>query len=255
MGSKRMISVLVFGIVFIALVFTVFFLWMQSQQEIKEFTLPPVSQTPPLPDDTGPDTADEGNRVKVDKSTVRAVVQSLSRPKVYSRDIVIESFWDGGSVVYNIKTSFSENASAFEITGGGETQRIIVTEDTCYVWYQGDHEPYTARRGDEDEYNKYLDKFQMLITYEDIVELPIESLLEADYTTFEDELCIYVKYSAGSFGYVTSCYVSTKNGLLIAAEEYDGDTLIYKMTSLPCGEGEVNEKLFVLPNGQSVISP
>ena len=255
MGSKRMVSVLIFGVVFLAVVLTVFFFWTRSQQEIKEFPLPPVSQTPSMPDDTGPDKANEENRVTVNKNTVQAVIRELSRPKVYSRDIVIESYWDGGSIIYNIKSSFAENASAFEITGVGDTQRIIITDKVYYVWYQGDHEPFSASNEDEEDYNKYLDKFQMLITYEDVIKLPLESILEADYTSYDGELCIYVKYASGSLGYVTSCYVSLKNGLLIAAEEYDGDKLVYEMTSLPCGEGEINEKLFVLPDGESVIAP
>ena len=253
MGSKRMISVLIFSVAFLVLILAVFFFWERSQQEQKEFPLPPVSQAPSLPEDTGPEQTYEENRVTLNRNTVQAVIRELSRPKVYSRDIVIVSFWDGGSVMYNIKSSFSENASAFEIAGGGDTQRIIITDDTYYVWYQGDHEPFSASRADGEDYIKELDKFQMLITYEDIIELPIESILEADYTRFEGELCIYVKYSAGSLGYVTTCYVSLKNGLLIAAEEFDGDTPTYKMTSLPSGEGEINEKLFVLPDGQSLI--
>ena len=249
MGSKRMISVLIFGAVFIALVFSVFFLWTQSHREIKEFPIPSISPTQPHSEDNGTNAAEEGGRVVVTKDTVQNVISTLRRPQVYSRDLVIKSLWNGGSVVYNIKSSFSENASAFEINGGEDTQRIIITDSAYYVWYQGDYEPFSASIREQP------DRFHMLITYEDIVNLPIESILEADYTTFEGELCVYVKYSAGSLGYTTICYVSTKNGLLIAAEEYDGDMLTYKMTSLPCSEGEINEKLFVMPDGKSVLEP
>ncbi|MDR0447009.1 MAG: hypothetical protein LBH17_08345 [Oscillospiraceae bacterium] len=198
---------------------------------------------------TGGDAGEErhGLRlVEVTADNVREVIASLERPSAYSRDIMVESFWDGGNSVHNFSVSAMAGATALRTSSGGAEKNIIVTSSRVYVWYTGDEAAFSPEAG-----GGSADEYQMIPTYEDVLALPRSAIIDAGYTNGGGE--IYVQYTSGTLGYVTLCRVSARLGLLISSEIYDGETLIYRMTAGDCRVGEPDPRLFRLPDGENAL--
>ena len=67
------------------------------------------------------------------------------------------------------------------------------------------------------------------------------------YTSFGGESCIYVEYVSGDFGYTSCVYISVSTGLLMGARVYDGEELVYQMTSSAPELSAPSEDMFALP--------
>lgn len=78
--------------------------------------------------------------------------------------------------------------------------------------------------------------------------LPPGAILDAAYTDYDGQTAVYVRYVSGNLGYETACYISDENGLLIGAETYDGEVLIYAMRSGPVDISTPDEDLFAPPD-------
>jgi hypothetical protein len=91
------------------------------------------------------------------------------------------------------------------------------------------------------------DKYQHLLTYEDILTLDPDQITDAGYTEYGGESCIFAEYRAGTLGYIYRIYVSVKTGLLMGAESYDGNTVIYRMTSDIPDISTPPDEVFALP--------
>ena len=59
--------------------------------------------------------------------------------------------------------------------------------------------------------------------------------------------CIYVEYVSGDFGYTSCVYISVSTGLLMGARVYDGEELVYQMTSSAPELSAPSEDMFALP--------
>ena len=82
---------------------------------------------------------------------------------------------------------------------------------------------------------------------EELLQLPVENIISASYEQYMNESCILVEYSSGEFGYTDLVFISVSTGLLMGAETYDGDTLIYRMSSTMPNLTSPDEGLFQLP--------
>ena len=88
------------------------------------------------------------------------------------------------------------------------------------------------------------------INYEELLELPTESILSAGYEQRQGESCILVEYTSGELGYRSLVYISVSNGLLMGAETYDGDTLVYRMSSSEPSLATPDESVFAMPGSE-----
>ncbi|MDR0491261.1 MAG: hypothetical protein LBH28_08480 [Oscillospiraceae bacterium] len=252
MSTKRILRLAAIAVLLIAAVIGAMLLISQIERDNN-----PVVQLPKptsAPTTTGDVAQDSHNRVEVTTETVQAVVETLSRPESYSRDIIVESYWEGGNAAYNISVSVADGITALKVLPtSGDEKRIIVTSDFLYVWYIGDKAPYVARIGSAGDGLRTSDEWQKLVSYEDLLELDPNDIIEAGYVEFGGENCVYAEYASPLLGNTGRYYISVELGLLTGAVEHDkSGTLIYSMTSGKCTVGKPDASAFALPNGDIV---
>jgi len=248
MSTKRIVIITVIGIAIIAAALCVILLSSYLNRESEEVALPETPVETERPNGNGTDTLD---RVVVNRDTIQDVISSFVRPDTYSRDVLIESFWEGGQAVYQIRASVMGGMTSLRTQPPiGIEKRIIVTEDTLFIWYIGDRYPFVGDVGSAGDESRTADEWQMLITYEDILRLDKSDIIDAGYTQYDGVDCIYAVYLSPLLGNKRTYYVSLDLGLVIAAEEYDKNGAhIYSMRANDCLVGEVDPDAFLLPDG------
>ena len=253
MSTKRILLITVFGVLIIVAAVAVMMLTPFLRSDNDAVYLPEATEASETPAISVPDAVD---RVVVTRETVQAVVSTLARLETYSRSVIIESFWEGGQSTDQIEVAVRDGVTALRIFPYvGNEKRIVVTPDNLYIWYRGDRHVFIGAVGSSGDGTRTADEYQMLSTYEDILKLDRNYIIEADYATYNDELCIYVVYLSPNFGYTVKHYLSISLGLVIAAEEYDETgMLIYKMTAGECSVGEADPAMFILPDGTNLLS-
>ena len=195
-------------------------------------------------------------RVEVTVDTVQEVIATLSRPASYFRELQLESFWPDDSqergwagAVTQAQVWVEGGDTRVDLTTpGGRTFHRIVTGDKLYLWYD-DERSYAVLPADD----RSADLEQRIPTYEDVLALPEQSITAAGYEQKEGVSCVFVEVDASAMGYRERFWVSVDNGLLVAAETWSGDDLIYRMNGLRVtipGEGSG----FLLPDGSSARS-
>ena len=248
MSSKRIIGITAFGVLFIAAVIGVMLLSSYLSRDNGVIPLPetPVSEEPAI--ETEPDAL---NRVEVTRESIHDVISTLSRPDVYTREVFIKTFWEGGQTEYQINTTVVYGITSLRILAPMSAEkRIIITSDKLYIWYKGDSAPYIGAIGSTGDGYRTADEWQMLVTYEELLELDQENIIEVGYTEFNGEDCIYAEYLSPLLGYMRKYYISIDIGLVIGAEEYDENgALVYFMTTGECAVGEADPAVFTIPDG------
>jgi hypothetical protein len=250
MSTKRILGIAVFGAVFCAVAIGIMLITTFFSGDSVAFELPDTAQ----PMTQSPNAGDDNLiRVEVTPETVQAVIgETLFRPETYSRDITVESFWDGGRAVTNIRASVTEGITSLAMhLPEGTERRIIMAQNRLYIWHDEDGVIYegTLTGG-----SRAADEWQMIPTYEDVLLLPAEDIIYAGFTVFNDEPCIYVVYRSPLLGFIRRYYISIALGLLIGAEEFDETgARVYRMTAGAASVGEAEPSAFILPNGYSVL--
>ena len=250
MSIKRILGITAFGVLFIVAVIGVMLLSSYLNRVNGTVHLPDVS-TAPAPGD--PAGAEPGalNRIEITRDTVQALISTLLRPEKYSREVVIESFWDKGQATYSFDVAVQGEITSIRTQPPvGSEKRIIVTPDYLYIWYADSKEPYIGKWGIAGDGHRTADEYQMLVTYEDILELDKSNIIDARYIDHDGEDCIYILYRSPQFGYSAEYYISNELGLVTSAEEYDeAGMLVYRMTAGECDFGEIDPTEFTLPDG------
>ena len=252
MSTKRILGITIFGILIIIAAISVMLLASFMLRDSNTIRLPDTSAPAEIPSETQPDTLD---RIEVNPDTIQAVVSTLSRPESFSREVQIESFWEGGQSVNDISVTVLGNMTSLRILPSvGVEKRIIVTPETEYIWYRGDRTPYIRNVRSSGDNFRAADEYQMLHTFEDILTLRSEDIIDAGYTDLDGEVSVYAMYLSREFAYMRIYYISLELGLIIAAVEYDANgTLVYRMTSGETIIGRVDPTAFVLPDGTDLV--
>lgn len=188
-------------------------------------------------------------RVTVD--TVQDVISTMNRPEGFSQDISVTSSWSDGKSTYDISTWSRKGITRTSISSSElrYKKEIILTSDKLYIWYEGESKYYSGKPGDISS----ADDYQMIPTYEDVLEIKKTDVLEAGFEPYNNEPCIFVRAHTGDLGYIDKFYISVVTGLLVAAETYDGDTVIYSMTAKNVTLNLPPDDKFLLPDGKSAI--
>lgn len=190
------------------------------------------------------------DRVEIRPSTVQSAIEILARPSVYTRTITLERYWSGGSGMRVITAAAADGWLRLDITEeDGQFRHVISNEDTVYVWYGGSRKYFSGA----DAISQ--DAEQGILTYEDILALPVESIAAADYRALEGVECIYVETAADEAGYVERYWVSVDSGLLAAAERECGGEIIYRMAALTVSYEGIDAEDFTLPDGTVLYEP
>ncbi len=213
-------------------------------RETAPVRLPETTATLPA----GEDSPGAGSLVSVSVTpeTVQAVVATLARPDSYSRQLRVESRWQGGSRAWLVDTWQKGTSSRIRLRpedGEGPEKNILSRDGELFIWYE---DPAEAFRRKTDELSSD-DALQMIPTYEDVLVLEPERIIAAGYVLHGGVWRIMAAAREEPSGYVTVYYISIETGLLEAAERRDGETVVYSMTAQPSDLAAPEDAVFALP--------
>lgn len=213
---------------------------------------PPVELPTAEPTDgsSGPGGGEE-DVVALTPDTVQAVISMLTRADSYSRTVTVEDFWDGGSSSTELKVWEDHGRSIIRVERDGYVRNILISGGKLYIWYDYSADVFTSDKVDGTEADEWL----RCISYDELLDLPSASILNASYELFGGESCIYVEYVSGEFGYKSCVYISVSTGLLMGARVYDGETLVYQMNSSTPDLATPGEEVFALPGASPSPEP
>ncbi|MGN1001877.1 MAG: hypothetical protein ACI4PC_03825 [Oscillospiraceae bacterium] len=234
-----------FTLLIVAVIGVIAFLLIRLAPGASIDTPPVVLATPGATDSSGAGGpgAQGVQTVEVTPETVQAVIGSLSRTESYSRALTAESFWSGGSSTREIRVwVHGGNTRITESRDGQPEKYVLIKEGALWIWYADSREVYRGTAGDADA-----DRYQSLLSYEDILELDLSQILDAGYEDYEGTGCIFVRYTQGELGYESLCRVSVDTGLPMSWETWDGDSLIYRMNSSPVELSTPDDRVFAEP--------
>lgn len=189
-------------------------------------------------------------RVEVTPETVQLVIERLERPENYSRSIVIERYWSGGSGRSTAQVLVADGWTRIDVTDANEETRHIINGDgKSWIWYGGGEQVFSTAAA------LSADEEQSIPTYEDILLADKSSIAVADYRELDGVNCIYVETAPDGDGYVDRWWVSVSSGLLVAAERVNGETVVYRMAGMSVETGVAIGQSFQLPNGDILYQP
>ncbi|MBO4915579.1 MAG: hypothetical protein J5449_10270 [Oscillospiraceae bacterium] len=247
--KKRSFSLI--GVAFaVLLVFVIAFFIRLTMYKVPEVKLAEGSGTENSSDPIQGSEQEAIRRIEVTPNTVQLVIERLERPASYSRSIVIERYWTGGSGVTTAQVCIANGWTRTDVGASGEEQRHSITGDgKSWIWYGSGERVFTGKAA------LSADEEQSIPTYEDILEADNESIAVADYRLLETVSCIFVETVPDELGYGDRWWVSAESGLLVAAERFKGDTVVYRMAGLPSETEEISAEAFTLPDGTVLYDP
>ncbi len=191
----------------------------------------------------------------VTPDTVQQVVASMSREDTYHRTVSVESFWSGGSSKDSVEVWKRLDAVRVSVKSeeGGE-KNYILTGDKVYIWYGSESEYYSgASVSALGSLTEQADLFMLTQGYEQLAQMDKSAVKDAGYIEYEGEMCIFAEVTEPELGYTEKYYVSVRTGLLFALEVFDGETPVYRMSSVYTEITEPSDEAFILPDGASVL--
>lgn len=230
---------------FLVLILIVVLLFARGATHRRDHITLPDTDSSGQGDDTTPSSGDSAlNLVEITPETVQTAVSTMSRPTAYSRTITVETFWDGGSYASDTMVYEKNGLTRMDSQqADGSTRHLLTDGETTCLWYNTNSSWSTFPAGSFSQ-----DTEQRLPTYEDILALPEEEILDADYSAYEGVYCIRVATAEDAYGYTTTYWISVDTGLLAAAETYLGETMTYRMQGLTVDTTEPDAALFLLPD-------
>ena len=246
MGKQKMTPLGIACVLLVLLV--VAFMVRGSLREPEKIVLPPEPSTA---EPSGPIVDGEAvDRVEIRPDTVQSAIEALVRPSIYTRTITVERYWSGGSGVSVVTAAAADGWLRLDVTGAdGQIRHVITGGDSVYIWYGSNRKVYTGVSALSQ------DAEQGILTYEDILALPLERIAAADYRAIEGVNCIYVETSPDEAGYIERYWVSVSSGLLAAAERECNGEVVYRMAALTVSYDGVDAEDFTLPDGTVLYEP
>lgn len=186
------------------------------------------------------------NQIAVKPDTVQSVIATLYRSDHYSRIVTVKQIWSGGSGISTAAVYVKDGWTRVDTQCTDGTVRHSITNGKkTYIWYDAETEYFEGNAG-----GFTADNEQSIPTYEDILAVPVEEILLADYRSFGGANCIYVETQLPAEAKLC-WWVDVSTGLLMAAEKYEGDMLVYRMSASE-GSDAVLVDYFVLPDGTAL---
>lgn len=186
-------------------------------------------------------------RIEVTTQTVTGVVATLARPASYYRELIVETFWAGGSSTSQVQVWADGGWShTIQTLPSGVVRHDLIGGDAAYYWYDGSQQ-YQSTPADE----KSSDLAQHIPTYETVLELEPSEITAAGYELRGDLPCILVQVQTSGSKQLQRFWVSVDNGLLVSAESEEDGQLVYRMTAYaPVQSPCPTDGSFALPDGE-----
>lgn len=244
--KKRKVSLLLPVVGAIMLVILTAVVLVLASPEDTPSVLLPAAEEESEPADSAAEGADV---LAVTNDNVQAVIATLARAGSYSRVITAETFWEGGSATAEFSVWAHGDSLRVETQQGERKKNMILTAGECWIWYGDDSAG--SYHGTGENSIRDMDEWLGLPTYEDVLEIPVGEIRDSGYCEHAGDACIYVVYASGEMNYVNHVYVSVTTGLVMGAEIYDGDTLVYRMTSTLPELSTPADELFLPPETEA----
>lgn len=229
MKPRTLRGILVFTVACVMLLLLAMYYFDETQLPVVELPSAPVgSDSLQSTDKLG---QGQYTAAEVVPDTVQAVVTTLYRTENYSRNVTVERFWSGGGSTEKLECHVRGSDAHIVSSMTADPKHTLILDDSLYIWYGSSQWEYVGIPSSAVEYGVAADEFAGMLTYEELLRLDKSDISEAGYTIFGDESCIWARYSSGPLGYISKVYISIGTGLLMGAERYDGDELIYRMSS------------------------
>lgn len=126
----------------------------------------------------------------------------------------------------------------------GSICHTLLSGGSFAVWYD-DETNWTSLSTDQ----LSADALQRMPTYETVLDLPVDSIVHAEYCLKDGVYCIYIQTAPDREGYATGYWISTQSGLLFSAERTSGTEVIYRFSATEPGRDAPDSRLFLLPDG------
>ncbi len=236
---NRNILVGLIGVVIVIAVFSSFGLPLFASPT------PTIVLPTPVPTDQeqqGEVSRDEGLRVEVTPQTVQNVTAAMPHAESYYRTFT--TLLEGAETRGQVWVDGDWTRADLTLPGGG-TVHTIQGAGTVWRWYNNDRTVITWAVGEAPADIET----QRLPTYQDVLALPVEDLTAAGYEEKNGQACVYVETAVPVLDQVERYWVSSDNGLLVAAETETGGAVVWSMTA---GQAEVPVPAgasFTLPDG------
>ena len=184
--------------------------------------------------------------VEVDRSNIKKLIGAMQRPESYHIVASTTLYHSGGQSTTGadgymlggvLKTVVYDGA------GGGARHSLLFGEDV-YIWNQSSAGYYTGKKGTFTG-----DDSLWIPTYEKLLELEDASILAADYAQYGDYYCLVVETRDPLSGYRVLYYISVEHGLLVGAQSFEDDVLVYALTAEVLPLTEDPAVIFRLPDG------
>lgn len=243
---QTLLYIIIAAVACIAVVLMVYILPGLSQPDIP-IVLP--TDTPDPDGENGENGKDPTQQdITVTTENVQIVLQTISRAENYSRTLSIESFWSGGSSSQTIEVAARGDSCKMSISQpeSETTKYILISGSEKWIWQSDSDNIYHGPAGENDE-----DRYQTLLSYEDILALDTDGIIEAYSGLYQEAMCICVRYTSGRLGYESLAYIDISSGLLLGLETYDGQELIYRMSSTLPDLSTPDESFFEHPEQES----
>lgn len=194
-----------------------------------DVVLPPVGETQQgtsgAPGQSG---SSAQQLVSVTPQTVQSVIATLNRADSYYRELYIEQFWSGNSSSYTVQTWVDRDWSLVrQLLPSNAVRHDLIGPEISYYWYEGSTQYESAPAVD-----RAADLAQRIPTYETVLDLDQTSIVTAGYELKEDLPCVYVQALDADSNNIKHFWVSVDSGLLVCAELYREDALLYRMSAL-----------------------
>ena len=245
---KRSTAALIAAMLVVAVGFfaSFFFLFAESGGEQYTITLPGQGSAviDPSPE-IGQANRDQLQIVEINRTNFLAVLQTLQRPEIYQLQSETTYYYRDSSST--LKSQLWKGQPGMRISQmnaqNEQAQQVLLTDNWVYVW-SADSEVARFEKQSRDA-----DLYRRTPTYEDLLKLSAEEILEGRVEELEGQLCLYAKTKDTLTGEEEQWYILAENGLLLYAEgTLDGQmTYQTRMTQLQL-EME-DSQLFLLPDG------
>jgi len=220
-----------------------------GEQEI-DISLPSAVQSGAAVDGGGmsPVLETELNKVVVTADNVQNVVASLQRPDSYHLSITVTNYYGDISRLRTVNHWVRTGNSRTSVSSDGVISNELCWDNTVYLWNDGDETCESFPKGDFS-----IDASAGMLTYEDLLVIPKEQILEASYEMYGDTPCIYAAAKDEDIGYISEYYIALDSGLLLYGSIRKETTPIYSMEVTDLTKGVFDETVFTLPTGQTLI--
>lgn len=204
---------------------------------------PPIAIPSPSPSSGEDGPGGNDNRIEVDAGVVQELLARLEPADAYSRGYQLWTYWEGGSSEAAISAWRKGDSFRVSHRQNNVVKNTLVLGDQVHSWYEGSNQVFSARLSEAGD--GAMDEFARLITLDELMAVPAESILSAGYEDKQGESCIFVEYEIGSRIY--RLHVSVEKGLLISAEAVEDGKTIYKMESVITESTIPADEIFLLP--------